>query len=49
MEKRGLWYEGSPLSDKPYGKCIERLERGMFNNIESVVGHISYEKQKFRS
>ena len=37
----GLWYEheGSKFTDKAYGKCIERLERGMFNNIE-IVGFI---------
>lgn len=40
----GLWYDGNPLTDKPYGKCIERLERGMFNNIECIVGHISDSK-----
>lgn len=41
----GLWYEieGSKLTDMAYGKCIERLERGMFNNIE-IVGHISNKK-----
>ena len=44
----GLWYEGSHLTDKPYGKCIERLERGMFNNIESVVGHISKDLEEYR-
>lgn len=44
----GLWYEGSPLTDKPYGKCIERLERGMFNNISSVVGHISKDLEEYK-
>ena len=44
----GLWYDGDPLTDKPYGKCLERLERGMFNNIESVVGHISVDFNEYR-
>ena len=37
---RGRWYEGNPLTDEPYGICAERLERGMFNNIE-YIGHIN--------
>lgn len=37
----GLWNEGNALTDKPYCKCIERLEKGMLNNIDSIVGHIS--------
>lgn len=44
----GLWYDGDPLTDKPYGKCIERLEMGMFNNIEGIVGHISNDLIKYR-
>lgn len=36
----GLWYEGNILSDAPYGKCIERLEAGMFSNIK-IVGNVS--------
>ena len=35
----GLWYEGDVLTSEPYGKCIERLGRGMFPNIE-VIGNI---------
>ena len=44
----GLWYDGNPLTDKPYGKCIERLERGMSNNIDSIVGHISTNFKEYR-
>lgn len=35
----GLWYEGDIMTSDPYGKCIERLERGMFGNIE-IVGNM---------
>lgn len=43
----GLWYDGDALTCEPYGKCIERLERGMFPDIE-IVGHIKdcYENYK---
>ena len=36
----GLWYEGNALTDKPYGKCMGILKRGMFADIE-IVGNIS--------
>jgi hypothetical protein len=35
----GLWYEGSPLTSEPYGKCIGQLEVGMCNNLE-IIGHV---------
>ncbi len=35
----GLWYEGDIMTSEPYGKCIERLEKGMFPNIE-IIGNI---------
>lgn len=35
----GLWYEGDPLTNAPYGKCKGKLKRGMFNNI-SIIGNI---------
>lgn len=45
----GLWYEGDALTDKPYGKCIEQLRRGAWNNI-TIVGNIAnkadFEKYK---
>lgn len=43
----GLWYDGDVLTDKPYGKCLERLERGMFPEIE-IMGHISTDYEIFR-
>ena len=36
----GLWYDGDPMTDRPYGKCAGHLRRGMFANIV-VVGNIS--------
>lgn len=45
----GLWYEGDASTNKPYGKCIGQLKRGMFADI-SVVGSIynkdDYERYK---
>ena len=38
----GLWYEGDKTTSEPYGKCIERLERGMFPMIE-IVGNVQNE------
>lgn len=43
----GIWYEGDILTDKPYGKCIEQLKKGMFPNI-SIVGNISNDLEKFK-
>lgn len=43
----GIWYEGDILTDKPYGKCIEQLRRGMFPNIE-IVGNIIKDFEKFK-
>ena len=45
----GLWSEGDPLTGDPYGKCIEHLERGMSENIEGVVGHISTDYEEYRN
>lgn len=44
----GLWYEGDPLTDKPYGKCREQLKRGMLPEIEGIVGHISKDADAFK-
>lgn len=43
----GIWYEGDILTDKPYGKCIEQLRKGMFPNIE-IVGNIIKDFEKFK-
>jgi len=45
----GLWGEGDPLTSDPYGKCIEHLERGMSENIEGIVGHISTNYEEYRN
>ena len=42
----GLWKEGDALTDEPYCKCLERLERGMLNNVE-IVGHIKKDYEKY--
>jgi len=44
----GLWYDGDPLTSKPYGKCIEHLEKGMANNIFGIVGHISKDFEVYK-
>lgn len=44
----GPWYEGDPLTDKPYGKCIEHLEKGMKNNIVGIVGHITTDYETYK-
>lgn len=44
----GLWYDGDPLTSKPYGKCREHLKRGMAAQIEGIAGHISKDLQAFK-
>lgn len=36
----GLWYEGDPLTSKPYGKIAGQLTMGALNNI-IIVGDIN--------